>query len=81
VRLNGRLYEALVARLEKRQSRALYHSALVVTIPAGKFVIEQAWPIPDATEPGAASSLKAGREPLDGFAAGLPLRGPTLARR
>lgn len=47
VRLNGRLYEALVARLEKRQCRALYHSALVVTVPTGEFVIEQAWPIPD----------------------------------
>jgi hypothetical protein len=47
VRLNGRIYEAVVARLDKRPSSALYHSALVVTVPAGRFVVEQAWPIPD----------------------------------
>jgi hypothetical protein len=37
----------VVARLERRESSDLYHSALVVTVPAGRFVIEQAWPIPD----------------------------------
>jgi hypothetical protein len=47
VRLNGRIYEAVVARLDKRAPRDLYHSALVVTVPEGDFVIEQAWPIPD----------------------------------
>jgi hypothetical protein len=47
VRLNGRIYEALAARLERRARRDLYHSALVVTVPDGRFVIEQAWPIPD----------------------------------
>jgi hypothetical protein len=54
VRLNGWAYEALVAWRCKRPRRALYHSALVVTVPAGVFVIEQAWPIPrrDSTERG-----------------------------
>ena len=42
VRLNGRMFEAVVARLEKRPSEDLYHSALVVTVPDGAFVIEQA---------------------------------------
>jgi hypothetical protein len=48
VRLNGRVYEALAARLERRRRFELYHSALVVTVPTGEFVIEQAWPIRDA---------------------------------
>ena len=42
VRLNGRMFEAVVARLEKRPTEDLYHSALVVTVPDGAFVIEQA---------------------------------------
>jgi hypothetical protein len=46
VRLNGRLYEAVVARLERRPVRDLYHSALVAEVPAGRFVVEMA-PIPD----------------------------------
>ena len=47
VRLNGRVYEAVVARLERRPTRDLYHSALVVYAPDGRFVIEQA-PVRDA---------------------------------
>jgi hypothetical protein len=46
VRMNGRIYEALAAWRGKRPRRDLYHSALIVTVPAGPFVIEQAWPIP-----------------------------------
>jgi hypothetical protein len=46
VRTNGRIYEALVAWRAQRPRRDLYHSALIVTVPAGAFVIEQAWPIP-----------------------------------
>jgi hypothetical protein len=42
VRLNGRIFEAVVARLEKRPTKDLYHSALVVRVPEGAFVIEQA---------------------------------------
>ena len=45
VRLNGRVYEALVARLEGRQVCDLYHSALEVCVPEGRYVIEQT-PIP-----------------------------------
>jgi hypothetical protein len=46
VRLNGRIFEAIVSRLEKRPTKDLYHSALVVRVPEGEFVIEQA-PISD----------------------------------
>ncbi len=46
VRLNGRIFEAVVARLEKRRRCDLYHSALKISVPAGRFVIEMA-PIPD----------------------------------
>jgi hypothetical protein len=42
VRLNGRLYEAVAARLQRRPACDLYHSALQVELPEGTFVIEQA---------------------------------------
>jgi hypothetical protein len=42
VRLNGRVYETLAARLQRRPARDLYHSALQVELPEGTFVIEQA---------------------------------------
>ena len=42
VRLNGKVYEALVSRLERRATCDLYHSALVVRVADGRFVIEQA---------------------------------------
>jgi hypothetical protein len=42
VRLNGRLYEAVAARLRRRPACDLYHSALQVELPEGTFVIEQA---------------------------------------
>jgi hypothetical protein len=42
VRLNGRIFEAVAARLERRTTRDLYHSALEVRVPEGKFVIEMA---------------------------------------
>ncbi|MDQ6945468.1 MAG: hypothetical protein M3256_04175 [Actinomycetota bacterium] len=47
VRLNGRIYEAVHAFLERRRPRELYHSAHEVPVPEGRFVIENAWPIPD----------------------------------
>lgn len=48
VRLNGRVYEAIQAFRERRPRFDLYHSALEVRVPEGRFVIETAWPIPDA---------------------------------
>jgi hypothetical protein len=46
VRLNGRVYEALAARIQRRTPRALYHSALQVRVAEETYVIEQA-PVPD----------------------------------
>jgi hypothetical protein len=67
VRLNGRVYEALAARLRRRAIRDLYHSALDVRVPEGRFVIETA-PIRDSDGPergvvaeGAVGSRWAGR--------------------
>jgi hypothetical protein len=65
VRWNGRLYEAVVAKHEQRARRDLYHSALIVTVPEGAFVIEQAWPIPDR----------------DGALRGVVAEGPVGSRR
>jgi hypothetical protein len=44
VRLNGRVFEAVAALLQRRPPCDLYHSALVVRVPEGRFVIEQAPP-------------------------------------
>jgi hypothetical protein len=51
VRLNGRLYEAVVARLQRRPVCDLYHSALQVHLDGQTYVIEQA-PIPDLSGEG-----------------------------
>jgi len=48
VRLNGRVYEAVAARLGRRPTYDLYHSGLLVHAPEGRFVIEQA-PVRDAS--------------------------------
>ena len=45
VKRNGRLYEAVVALRDRRARCDLYHSALEVAVPEGRFVIEQA-PVP-----------------------------------
>jgi hypothetical protein len=42
VRLNGLVFEALAARLQRRNRCDLYHSALEVYVPEGRFVIEMA---------------------------------------
>ena len=65
VRLNGRIYEAIHALLERRRPLDLYHSALEVHLPEGRFVIENSWPIPDA----------------DGAARGVVVQGPVASRR
>jgi hypothetical protein len=67
VRLNGRVYEALAARLAGRPALDLYHSALEVHSPEGQFVIETA-PLRESDGPergvvaeGAVGSRLAGR--------------------
>ena len=49
VRLNGRAFEAVVARREHRRACDLYHSALEVRLDANRWVIEMApaWNTPD----------------------------------
>jgi hypothetical protein len=47
VRLNGRVFEGVAARLKRRPPCDLYHSALEVHVPGGRFVIEQT-PVPDS---------------------------------
>lgn len=46
VRLNGKVYEAIKAIGERRQRYDLYHTALDISVPDGRFVIESA-PIRD----------------------------------
>ena len=46
VKASGTVYEALCAFAQRREPCDLYHSALEVTVPDARFVIEQA-PIPD----------------------------------
>jgi|SRR5215207_3439158 len=58
VRLNGRLYEALAARLERRPARDLYHSALQVEVPEGN-VRDRAGPFTTGAARSAASSPRA----------------------
>lgn len=67
VRLNGKVYEALGAAVQRRPRRDLYHSALIVRVPEGSFVIESA-PIRPSDGPdrgvvseGAVGSRHAGR--------------------
>ena len=65
VRFNGRVYESFQARREHRAPLDLYHTALVVTVPEGRFVIETAWPIPN----------------LDAAKRGVTIEGPVWSRR
>jgi hypothetical protein len=46
VAVNGRVYEAAAALFGHRPACDLYHSALEVRVPEGRFVIEQT-PVPD----------------------------------
>jgi len=81
VRLNGRLYEALDARLQRRPARDLYHSALQVEVAEATFVIEQA-PVHDwsGKQRGVVAGGAVGRS-LGRPISGLPLRDQALARR
>ena len=50
VRLNGRVFEALVARREHRRAADLYHSALEVRLGRDRWVVEMA-PVWNTPEP------------------------------
>ncbi len=47
VRLNGKVFEAVVSTFERRSPLDLYHSALEVRVPEGRYTIESA-PVPNA---------------------------------
>jgi hypothetical protein len=47
VRLNGRIYEGIKARMEGRRPGPIYHTALQVHTTTGRFVVETMWPSPD----------------------------------
>jgi len=40
VRVSGKVFEACSALVQRRPPCALYHSALEVTLPAGRYVVE-----------------------------------------
>jgi hypothetical protein len=65
VKLNGRIWEAMHALWQRRGPLDLYHTALVVGVPGGRYVVENCWPIPDA----------------DGPARGVLVEGPVGSRR
>lgn len=64
VRFNGRVWESVQAWREKREPQDLYHTALEVHVPAGRYVVENAWPIPD----------------LRGASRGVVVEGPVFSR-
>ena len=45
--MSGKLFEVVSALVDRRRRFALFHSALVISVPAGRFVVEQA-PVPDS---------------------------------
>jgi hypothetical protein len=65
VRTNGRIYERIKALSEQRKAFDLYHTAIETWVPEGRFVIENAWPIPNA----------------DGPSRGVVIEGPVFHRR
>lgn len=65
VRFNGWVYETVQARRQRRQPLDLYHTALEVHVPEGRFIIENAWPSPDA----------------DTLGRGVVVEGPVFSRR
>ncbi len=65
VKFNGRVYEGLKARRQRRQRCDLYHTALEVVLPGGRYTVETAWPSPDA----------------DTAARGVVLEGPVFGER
>jgi hypothetical protein len=46
VSMNGRIYESIQARLQGRPPLDLYHTALEVHLPEGRFIVETMWPSP-----------------------------------
>jgi len=67
VRLNGKVFEAVAARLDRRDRCDLYHSALAVHAPEGRFVIEQAPACREGAERGVVAEGRVGAQALGRF--------------
>jgi hypothetical protein len=67
VRWNGRIFEWLAARLDRRDRCDLYHSALEVRVPEGRFVIEQAPAWSESTMRGVVAEGAVGSRALGRF--------------
>jgi hypothetical protein len=62
VRINGEIYEAITALLQRRKRCDLYHSALVVSAPEGRYTIEQTPAGPDGAARGVVATGPIGAE-------------------
>jgi hypothetical protein len=68
VRLNGQIFEAFAALLQGRPPCDLYHSALVVQAPEGRFVVESAPVVHgDSEERGVVAGGPVGARPAGRF--------------
>ena len=78
--ISGKTYETLVALVQRRPRRDLYHSALIASVGADNTVIEMA-PIPDIRGWHRARGRRRGRcrHTLGASIPHLPLRDPSLA--
>jgi len=64
VRVNGLVFEAVAAAVARRERRDLYHSALEVRVPAGRYVVEQAPAWGEGGERGVVAGGAVGLRPL-----------------
>jgi hypothetical protein len=69
VRLNGKVFEWFAARFEHRDRCDLYHSALQVYVPEGRFVVEQAPAWGEDSQRGVVASGVVGARALGRFRA------------
>jgi hypothetical protein len=67
VRWNGRIFEWVAARVDRRDRCDLYHSALEVRVPEARFVIEQAPAWSDSAERGVVAEGTVGARALGRF--------------
>jgi len=67
VRWNGRMFEWVAAKLDRRDRCELYHSALEIRVPEGRFVIELAPAWSDSAERGVVAEGSVGARALGRF--------------
>jgi hypothetical protein len=80
VRFNGKVYEAISARVARQPRCDIYHSALTIRVPDGFFTVEMT-PVPNRRGAGTRCRRRGfGRYPMGGTVPNPPLRGAVLAR-